>query len=55
VSIDDEVEVKIIRLDAPARKLGLSIKQVSKASQGEVKPEAETALQETEETEETPS
>ncbi|MCP4364552.1 MAG: 30S ribosomal protein S1 [Planctomycetes bacterium] len=50
VSIDDEVEVKIIRLDAPARKLGLSMKQVSKASQGEVKPEAETALQETEST-----
>ncbi len=51
VSIDDEVEVKIIRLDAPARKLGLSIKQVSKAPQEEVKPEAETALQETEKTE----
>ncbi len=51
VSIDDEVEVKIIRLDAPARKLGLSIKQVSKASQGEVKPEAETTPQETENTE----
>ena len=51
VSIDDEVEVKIIRLDAPARKLGLSIKQVSKASQVEVKPEAETTPQETKETE----
>ncbi|MGR3296030.1 MAG: 30S ribosomal protein S1 [Candidatus Bathyanammoxibius sp.] len=51
VSIDDEVEVKIIRLDAPARKLGLSIKQVSKAPQEEVKPEAETTPQETENTE----
>jgi small subunit ribosomal protein S1 len=51
VSVDDEVEVKIIRLDAPARKLGLSIKQVSKAPQTEEKPEAETTPDETENTE----
>lgn len=54
LSIGDEVEVKIIRLDAPARKLGLSIKQVSKtAPEGE--ESGEEALQEAENTEGTPS
>lgn len=54
VAIGDEVEVKIIRLDAPARKLGLSIKQVSKITQ-EGEESEEEALQEAENTEGTSS
>ncbi|MFQ5863009.1 MAG: 30S ribosomal protein S1 [Candidatus Brocadiales bacterium] len=54
VAIGDEVEVKIIRLDAPARKLGLSIKQVSKTTQ-EGEESGEEALQKAENTEGTSS
>ncbi|MEE9584022.1 MAG: 30S ribosomal protein S1 [Candidatus Brocadiales bacterium] len=54
VSIGDEIEVKIIRLDAPARKLGLSIKQISKTTQ-EGEESKEESPQEAENTEDTPS
>ncbi len=50
ISIGDEVEVKVIRLDAPARKLGLSIKQVSKTTEKGEGPGEET-LREAKETE----
>lgn len=54
VSIGDEVEVKIIRLDAPNRKLGLSMKQITEpAQEGEVS--GEEALQEAEKSEEASS
>lgn len=46
VSIGDEIEVKIIRLDASNRKLGLSMKQVAGTTQEEGESGGET-LQET--------
>lgn len=47
VSIGDEIEVKIIRLDASNRKLGLSMKQAAETTQEEGESGEET-LQETE-------
>ena len=47
VSIGDEIEVKIIRLDASNRKLGLSMKRAAETTQEEGESGEET-LQETE-------
>jgi small subunit ribosomal protein S1 len=40
ISIGDELDIKIIKMEPEARKIGLSIKDIGNTSEGEDKPEA---------------